>query len=67
MDRGKTLRKLTFEDGRDGAASILEDMVVKDQESRRRYRQPEIHTKSSMFERSRLKIVSSFSPKSTKS
>jgi hypothetical protein len=34
VDGGETVWKLTFEDGRDGGAAILEDMVVNEQESR---------------------------------
>jgi hypothetical protein len=38
MNGGKSISKLTFQDGRDCAAAILEDMVVNDQESRRKNR-----------------------------
>jgi hypothetical protein len=51
MHRGKSVPKLTLEDGRDGAATIFEDMVVDDQETRWRNRQPEIHSQSLNFER----------------
>jgi hypothetical protein len=46
MHRGKSVPKLTFENGRDRAAAILEDMVVNDQEARWRNREPEIHLHS---------------------
>jgi hypothetical protein len=38
MHRRKSVPKLTFEDRRDRAATILEDMVVNDQETRWRDR-----------------------------
>src|ERR1700736_760450 len=46
MNRGKTIPKLAFEDGRDGATTIFKNVVVDDQESRRRNRYPEIHAQS---------------------
>ena len=46
MNRGKTIPKLAFEDGRDGAATIFKNVVMDDQESRRRNRYPEIHAQS---------------------
>jgi hypothetical protein len=46
MNRGKTIPKLAFEDGRDGAATIFKNVVMDDQESRRRNRQPDVHAHS---------------------
>ena len=46
MHRREAILKFTFQNGRDGAAAILEYVVVNDQESRRRNRQPDIHAHS---------------------
>src|SRR5438105_2298312 len=58
MDGRKPSPKLSFKNGRNCTAPILEYMVVNDYEPRRRNRYPDIHSPSLFIERSQGKKVS---------